>query len=219
MLKKRNQKKLSKLIASFGLLCVRDGLAAFIGWPLSQDYRPKSADFSSKNKTPTHNASATIDGICHSVPAILLSRCPNPTTTVWNDPPNERKRFRGSKGQTTDSTIGSRRAQQNRETRAHLTRQHDQYDRNGILNGRLPRVDGGHGVLGVGFAAGAIAERHGRIAHLPQQHIVLGESGYGQRNAVQDRDDFQRSVAHFDVRWKNRAGGEKKKIRKPTNGR
>lgn len=72
-----------------------------------------------------------------------------------------------------------------------LTRKYDYHDRNGVLYGRFPRVYGGHDVLGVRLAFGALAERHGRVARLPQQQVVLEERGHGQRHGIQDRHGFQ----------------------------
>jgi len=62
--------------------------------------------------------------------------------------------------------------------RRRLTREYDHHDRNGVLYGCFPRVDGGHDVLSVRLALGALAERHGRVARLPQQQVVLEERGH-----------------------------------------
>jgi len=45
-------------------------------------------------------------------------------------------------------------------------------------------------VLGVRLAVGALAERHGRVARLPQQQVALEERGHGQRRGVQERHDL-----------------------------
>jgi len=73
-----------------------------------------------------------------------------------------------------------------------LTGQRYQHDGDDVLHDGLPRVDDGHDVLGVRLARGARAERHGRVARLPQQQIVLEERGHGHRRGIQQRDDFHR---------------------------
>lgn len=51
-------------------------------------------------------------------------------------------------------------------------------------------------MLGVRLAFGAIAERHGRVARLPQQQVVLEERRHGHRHAVQQRDGVRRVSGH-----------------------
>lgn len=80
-----------------------------------------------------------------------------------------------------------------------LTCQHDEHDRSAVVDDGAPRIDQGDRVLGVGLAARTFAERHRRVARLPQQKIVLGKPADGDRRRVQERDDFQRSVAHVGV--------------------
>jgi len=45
-------------------------------------------------------------------------------------------------------------------------------------------------VLGVRLAFGALAERHGRVARLPQQQVVLEERGHGHGHGIQGRHGF-----------------------------
>lgn len=71
-----------------------------------------------------------------------------------------------------------------------LTGEYDHHDGNGVLYGRFPREYGGHDVLGVRLAFGALAERHGRVACLPQQQVALEEGRHGQRHGIQGRHGF-----------------------------